>query len=123
MENLEKEERIRKEIKRLNKLFKNLSKNEKELIKELVKRASFLLILAEDMEKEIKAKDKVTQVIENSSQRFIKADPIFKEYRDTVKNYQSVIKQLTDLVKDYKIPTEEKDPLIEFNNELYKDLL
>jgi hypothetical protein len=119
MENLEKEKRIRKETNRLNKLFKNVSKNEKELIKELVKRASFLLILAEDMEEDIKHKDQVTQVIENASQRFIKADPIYKEYRDTVKNYQSVIKQLTDLAKDYKVPEEEKDPLLDFNNELH----
>lgn len=110
-----KEKRIENEIKRINKIFNDIPQNKKDLTKELIKRASFLLIMAEDMEKEINTLDRVLETTINASQQFVKANPIFKEYRDTVKSYQAVIKQLTDLVKeDDKAATQIVNPLIDF---------
>lgn len=112
--------RIKKEITRLNKLFKNVSENQQEMIKELIKRAAFLLIFAEDIEKELKKTTAFTEKTINASQEFIKPNPLQKEYRDTIKSYQSLIKQLIDFSKIFeeeKPP--EKDPLEDFNNELY----
>lgn len=112
---MNKEERIEKEIKRLDKIFNDIPKKKKDLTKELIKRASFLLIIAEDMEAEINTLDRVLETTINASQQFVKANPLFKEYRDTVKSYQAVIKQLTDLVKvDEVMPTQSVNPLIEF---------
>ena len=116
----ERNRRIKKEINRINKLFKNVSKDKKELIKELIKRASFLLIISEDIEKQLKVLTKFTEKTINASQEFVKPNPLYKEYRDTIKSYQSLMKQLTDLSKEFgeeKLP--EQDPLEEFNNELY----
>lgn len=116
----ERNRRIKKEINRINKLFKNVSKDKKELIKELIKRASFLLIISEDIEKQLKVLTNFTEKTINASQEFVKPNPLYKEYRDTIKSYQSLMKQLTDLSKEFgeeKLP--EQDPLEEFNNELY----
>lgn len=112
---MDRETRITNEVKRLNKIFKDISKNKKEIIDELIKRASFLLIIAEDMEQEINTKNSVLETTINASQQFVKANPLFKEYRDTVKSYQAVIKQLNDFVKeDGTMQTQTVNPLIDF---------
>lgn len=112
---MNKEKRIENEIKRINKIFNDIPQKKKDLTKELIKRASFLLVMAEDMEEEINALDRVLETTINASQQFVKANPLFKEYRDTVKSYQAVIKQLTDLVKeDEKTATPVANPLVEF---------
>lgn len=108
----ERNRRIKKEINRINKLFKNVSKDKKELIKELIKRASFLLIISEDIESQLKVLTNFTEKTINASQEFVKPNPLYKEYRDTIKSYQSLMKQLTDLSKEFgeeKPP--EQDPL------------
>lgn len=116
----ERNRRIKKEINRINKLFKNVSKDKKELIKELIKRAAFLLIISEDIEDKIKGLSDFTEKTINASQEFVKPNPLYKEHRDTIKSYQSLMKQLTDLSKEFgDEKTPEQDPLEEFNNELY----
>lgn len=112
---MNREQRIEIEIKKLNKIFNKIPKKKKDLTKELIKRASFLLIIAEDMEQEINTKESVLETTINASQQFVKANPLYKEYRDTVKSYQAVIKQLTDLVKtEETMQTQTVNPLIDF---------
>ena len=72
---------------------------ENHVIKKLIKRASFLMVLSEDMERDIR-KAELTMTTINASQSFTKSNPLLKDYRDTVKSYQTVLKQLCDLVKD-----------------------
>lgn len=110
---MDREKRIKKEIKRLSKIYNC----DKEKIKELIKRSSFLLVIAEDMEAELKEANFTAETI-NASQQFVKANPLLKEYRETIKTYQNCLKQLTDMTKDI-IVSPQKDPLEEFNNELY----
>lgn len=111
-----KKSRISKEYNKLSKLFSSSHPEKDHVIKKLIKRASFLLILAEDMEKDIQESELTTETI-NASQSFIKSNPLLKDYRDTIKSYQTVIKQLCDLLKneisnDNNIP----DELEEFLN-------
>lgn len=96
----ERQKRIDKEIKRLKKLYKDIPVSKKEMIKELINKASFLLILSQDIETSIKNLEDFTITTINATQEFTKPNPLFKEYRDTVKSYQTVIKQLNDLVKN-----------------------
>ena len=82
----------------------------------LIDRASFLMVLAEDMETEIKESELSVLTI-NSSQQFLKANPLLKDHRDTVKSYQTVIKQLCDLVKvNNSSSTNKPDELEDFIN-------
>ncbi len=89
--------RITSEYNKLSKIFVSSYPEKNHVIKKLIKRASFLLILAEEMEKDIRESDLTTETI-NASQSFIKSNPLLKDYRDTVKSYQTVVKQLCDLV-------------------------
>lgn len=90
--------RITKEYNRLIKLYVIDNVINSHVIKKLCARASFLLILAEDIEKDINS-DNLTVLTINASQQFTKSNPLLKDYRDTVKSYQTVIKQLCDLSK------------------------
>lgn len=96
----EKEKRIKKEITLLKKIYCNIPKEKMQKIQELINRASFLLIMAQDMEIEILKEKDFTVVTVNASQSFTKPNPLLKEYRETIKSYQAVLKQLNDLTKD-----------------------
>lgn len=105
--------RITKEKNKLYKLFDSNNPEKKHLINRLIDRAAFLLVLSEDMETDIK-EENLTVLTVNSSQSFIKANPLLKDYRDTVKSYQTVLKQLIDLTKNETTNTDEPDELEEF---------
>lgn len=108
--------RITKEKNKLLKLFPSDSKQTEHVTMKLIDRASFLMVLAEDMETEIKESELSVLTI-NSSQQFLKANPLLKDHRDTVKSYQTVIKQLCDLVKvNNSSSTNEPDELEDFIN-------
>lgn len=110
----QKEKRIKKEMQKIKKLYKNLSKSKLEQIAELIYRAAFLLVMAQDMESEILQCDKYTTTTVNASQTFLKANPLLKDYRDTVKSYQAVLKQLDDLTKDNLNESPNSDELDEW---------
>lgn len=104
--------RITYEYNKLCKLFLTNIKEKDHIIKRLNKRAAFLMVLAEIMEKQIKESELTIEII-NASQQFTKSNPLLKDYRDTVKSYQTVIKQLCEIVKigtnnpdDPKLPDE-----------------
>lgn len=100
--------RITKESNKLNKLFDVSSPEKKHVVSKLIERASFLLILAEDMETDIKKDDLIVKTI-NASQQFTKSNPLLKDYRDTVKSYQTVVKQLCELTKNENSSSNDPD--------------
>lgn len=110
------EERIKKEETRIKSILKDVPKNVRKTAEKLSKRAAFLLILTEDLEEKINENTDFLKITINASQEFVKANPLLKEYRDTVKSYQSVIKQLTDLaaIKDKEDDTKDTNEPDEF---------
>ena len=111
--------RITKENNRLIKLYVVDPKdNRSHVIKKLCARASFLLILSEDIERDIN-NDDLTVLTINANQQFVKSNPLLKDYRDTVKSYQTVVKQLCDLSKNGSSSSNDKtepDELEDFMN-------
>ncbi len=106
--------RITREKNKLYKLFSTTNIEKKHIIDRLIDRASFLLILSEDMETQIKDSDLTISTI-NAYQSFTKSNPLLKDYRDTVKSYQTVLKQLCDLIKnDSQKDSNEPDELEAF---------
>ena len=101
-------------MQKIKKLYKNLSKEKMVKIQELIYRASFLLVLAQDMELELIKYDSFITTTINASQSFVKTNPLLKDYRDTIKSYQSVIKQIDDLTKDDVITDPVPDDLDNF---------
>lgn len=104
--------RITSEYNKLSRIFVSSYPEKNHVIKKLIKRASFLLILSEEMEKDIRSSELTTETI-NASQSFIKSNPLLKDYRDTVKSYQTVVKQLCDLIKDESSPDKDKEDELE----------
>lgn len=74
----EREKRIKKEMQKIKKLYKNLSKEKMVKIQELIYRASFLLVLAQDMELELIKYDSFITTTINASQSFVKTNPLLK---------------------------------------------
>lgn len=93
------ETRISTEEKRLRKSYSDLSDDKMNTVDGLIRRASYMRIALEDYEKDL---------IENGSVEFFtqseKTDPYERErpvirlYNAMNKNYQSIIKQLSDLL-------------------------
>ncbi len=106
-----KEKRIKKEMLKMKKLYKSLSKEKMTKISELIYRASFLLVMAQDMEQEIIKCESFITTTTNASQSFIKSNPLLKDYRDTIKTYQSILKQLEDFTKDEIVELPKPDEL------------
>ena len=110
----EREKRIKKEMLKMKKMYKNLTKEKMSKVQELIYRASFLLVMAQDMETDLIVCNSFTTTTINASQTFIKTNHLLKDYRDTIKSYQAVIKQLDDLTKDDLVSDPPKDELDEF---------
>ena len=109
-----KTKKIKKELNNIKKIYKKVPKEKLLKINDLMYRAAFLLVMAKDMEEELLNCDSYTTKTINASQTFLKTHPLCKDYRDTIKSYQAVIKQLDDMTKD-DIPAEpSKDELDEF---------
>lgn len=107
-DNLTKDERIEKEIRRLNGIYKSLSKKEKAVIDGLIKRAAYMRIALEEMEEDLKVNgftDEFTQSPNTPS--YERQRPLAGIYNTLNKNYQTIMKQLTEFV-DHK-PSEQKE--------------
>ncbi|HOA79889.1 MAG TPA: hypothetical protein PKK61_02340 [Defluviitaleaceae bacterium] len=111
---LSKQERILKEDRRLRKIYKNIDKDKLALIDGLICRAAYMRATLEDYEKDIDEKGYIEMFTQSE-----KTDPYERErpaarlYNTMNKNYQSIMKQLTDLVDKEKV-TDDKDELLEF---------
>lgn len=109
-----KTKKIKKELNNIKKIYKKVPKEKLLKINDLMYRAAFLLVMAKDMEEELLNCDSYTTKTINASQTFLKTHPLCKDYRDTIKSYQAVIKQLDDMTKDDIVVEPTKDELDEF---------
>lgn len=94
-----KSSRIRKEITRLNKIFVIKSDEEKAYLEGLIKRAAFMRCNLEDMEKDLNEKG-FTEMFTQSAQAppYERERPMARMYNSLNKNYQTLMKQLSDFV-------------------------
>ena len=98
-EELTREQKITKEVRRLNTIYKDVQKQNKSIIEGLIQRAAYMRITLEEMEKDLSENGYVEMFSQSE-----KADPYERErpvarlYNTMNKNYQSIIKQLSDLV-------------------------
>lgn len=87
--------RIKKEQKRITKLYKNLPKDRLEITKKLIERAAYMLVSLEDMEDKIAA-DGLVVKMPQGSYTIERAHPLLQQYNAMVKNYNATIKQLNE---------------------------
>lgn len=106
---IDKQKKLKKATKEISEIFKNVSMANQPKIKELINRCAFLLVMAKEMEENLIQTDDFYTIVINKSQQYVKIDPLLREYRDTVKSYQQVVKQLIEITKGEVI---DKDDLL-----------
>ena len=97
LKDVSKEDRILKETKRLNLIFKNIDKNKFKTAKSLIENAAFMTITLEDLQETINEEGVISKYQNGENQYGTKKSPEVEIYNAMIKNHTSIIKQLTEL--------------------------
>ena len=96
---LDTSERIKREERRLKRIYKDVDKDNKGIIDGLIKRAAYMLITLEDWERDLMENGPVEMFSQSEkTDPYERERPIARLYNTMNKNYQSIIKQLAELV-------------------------
>ena len=91
------ERRIQKEHKRLLVIFGEIPQNKLDLCDGLIRRAAFMRVALEDFETDILQYGTVERFTQSSKMEpYERERPVARLYNSMNKNYQSIMKQLTD---------------------------
>ena len=99
---LTKEQKIKKEIARLKRVFKDLDKNKLQTVESLIKNAAFMAVSLEELQEIINAEGYVVEYQNGENQKGTKQSAAVKTHIAMTKNHAAIIKQLTDLVPPEK---------------------
>ena len=99
---LTKEQKIKKEIARLKRVFKDLDKNKLQTVESLIKNAAFMAVSLEELQEIINAEGYVVEYQNRENQKGTKQSDAVKTHIAMTKNHAAIIKQLTDLVPPEK---------------------
>ena len=109
-----KDSRLKTEEARLRKIYKNIDGDNKAIIDGLIQRAAYMRVTLEDWEKDIDDNGFVEMFTQSEKTApYERERPVIRLYNTMNKNYQSIIKQLSDLVPKYE-PTEKDDGFDDF---------
>lgn len=101
-----------KELNKLKRIFKTIDKDKLSVVEKLIANAAFMAEQLDLLQNEIREKGCVSEYQNGENQWGTKKSPEVEIYNTMIKNYQSVVKQLVELLPDndkYK-----GDELIEF---------
>lgn len=115
-QDLTKDERIKREITRLNGIFRNLSKDAKKVAKSLVENAAFMTITLADLQEYINEHGVVSEYQNGENQWGTKKSPEVEIYNTMIKNHSTVMKQLADLLPKQISVKQDDDGFDEFVN-------
>ena len=113
-ENLTKEERIKKEILKLNRTFGKIDAQTKKAVQSLIENAAFMAVTLADLQETMNKEEGLVCTYQNGENQWgTKKSPEVEIYNTMIKNHASVIKQLTDLLPKSE-PPKENDGFDEF---------
>jgi hypothetical protein len=110
MDKIQKEKLIKKEMGELNKNFKDVPKEAKTYIDRLIREAAFMRVILLELQ-DILSDTGAVEEFKNGSQQMLREHPAAKTYNTMIKNYQSVIKQLSEVTPEQP---KDSDLLTEF---------
>lgn len=102
-----KAERITREERRLKRNYKDIQKDKSAVVEGLIRRAAFMRATLEDMELDLDERGFVEMFAQGEQEPYERERPVARQYQQMNKNYQSIIKQLSDLLP--KEPPKQKD--------------
>ncbi|MGK4152039.1 hypothetical protein AB0X74_05075 [Kurthia gibsonii] len=106
---LTKAERITKEERRLKRNYKDIQKDKSAVVEGLIRRAAFMRATLEDMELDLDERGFVEMFAQGDQEPYERERPVARQYQQMNKNYQSIIKQLSDLLPKEPIKQKEDD--------------
>jgi hypothetical protein len=119
IDDVEKEKKAKKvneEIKRLKSLYSKIENRHKKLIDGLIQRAAYMRIQLEEYEADLDNGGYVEDFRQSENvEPYERERPVARLYNTMNKNYQSIIKQLTDLLPKEQ-PKQESDGFEDFIN-------
>ena len=116
-EQLEREKKIKQEINRVKKLYKDIAKEKAKVIEGLISEAAFMKLSLEELREDLFKNGMIETYIQyykdGTSQAINRERPEVKIYTTLIQRYSNVMKQLIDYmpVEEKK---EEQDHLLEF---------
>lgn len=111
-EHLEKRDKIKKEMNRLKKLFKEFDKAKSKSLEGLIENAAFMRITLDELREDLLVNG-TTELFEQGEQTFNRERPEAKQYTTFIQRYSQVMKQLIDLLPS-EVKKQEEDALMEF---------
>ncbi|MFZ5816291.1 MAG: hypothetical protein ACOY93_13505 [Bacillota bacterium] len=109
----EKRKRVKREIGRLRKLFREMPKERQSAAEGLIQEAAFMRVTLEEA-RHIIDRDGVLETFEQGEQRFLREHPATKVYNAMIQRYSTVCKQMVDLLPDGDPKDKSSDALMEF---------
>lgn len=95
---LEKDARIKKEMLKLKRLFKDMEKSTMDTVLSLIKNAAFMSITLEDLQETINIEGAIAKYQNGENQWGTKKSPEVDIYNTMIKNHMAIIRQLSDLL-------------------------
>ena len=96
---LSKDERIKKEIDKLRGIFTDINESEFKTVEELINRAGYMLATLQDYEKDIDENGYVEMFRQSPNvEPYERERPVIRLYNTLSKNYQSIIRQLAQML-------------------------
>lgn len=112
---LTKDERVSKEINRLRKIFKEMPKDNLDMVEGLIVEAADLRVRLEDIRKDLDINGYDEMFSQSESQEpYERERPQARRYISMNKNYQSIMKQLGDYIPKRIEPKEFDDGFDDF---------
>lgn len=111
-EHLEKEKKIKQEINRLKKIYKEFPKDKVKVLEGLIYNAAFMKVALKDLRDDL-MQNGLTELFEQGEQAFNRERPEAKQYTTFIQRYSQVMKQLIDLLPPEQ-KEQEEDALMKF---------
>ena len=98
MANAEKSELIKKETRRLKKIFKDLEPNKLKTVDALISRAAFITVSLQELEEQLNRDGWVEEYCNGRNQSGLKKSAAAECHISLTKNLSTIMKQLIDMV-------------------------
>ena len=108
----EKDAKIKKEITKLKRLFKDMEKSTMDTVSSLIRNAAFMAVTLDDLQETINQEGVISEYKNGENQFGTKKSPEVEIYTSMIEKYMKAIKQLTDL-----LPKQEQKPKSDGFNE------
>lgn len=112
---MDRDKRIKAEIKKLDNIFKDLPEDKKKLCEGLIKNAAFMFVTLEDLQEEVNEHGAMIQAKSGNGFETIKDNPAQKAYTTMISRYSGIIDQLNKMLPN-NVETVE-DPLLKYTDD------